>query len=107
MISGELVPSFAEGVNKLIDLKRNKYLSKIKHIEEYLNKLYLFTKEAAEDKIISLEELRKFKEIFNEYNGKSENITKNTDSDIKVQLKTLTDQINKITLQSKELSKSN
>ena len=96
MLGGVLTPAFAEGVNKLIDLKRNKYLSKIKHIEEYLNKLYLFTKEAAEDKILSLEELKKFKDILSEFHGKAVNISKIADSDIHNQLKVLMEEISKI-----------
>ena len=105
MIGGVLLPTLSEGLNKLIDLKRNKYLKKIKHIEEYLNKLYLFTKEAAEDKIISLEEMKKFKDILSEYHRKKENISKIEDNNIQDQLKKLAEQLNEISLQTKQLPK--
>ena len=69
-LSGLRVPMLVEFIIKLINNKRQKYLKKIIHIKEYLDKLYLFIEEAKQDKVISLEEIERFQSIIDDFNGK-------------------------------------
>ena len=89
-------PIFSLALNKIIDSKRNGFIKKSKNIEKYLNKLFIFIKEATEDKVISLQELQKFQLIFDEYNGKKKEIQNDVNNETEQQLKVLINEISKI-----------
>ena len=87
--SGLAIPILAEILIKLANLKREKYLKKISHIKEYLDRLYLFIEEAKQDKQISLEEIKRFQMIIDEFNEGSKAIDKKDATDVQQQLKIL------------------
>ena len=97
--SGVALPLLTEIIIKLLNLKRQKYLKKISHIKETLDRLYLFITEAKEDKIISLEEIKRFERIIDGFNGGAKEIDKKSQPDIQQQLKLLTLEMAKITTQ--------
>ena len=104
IIGGIASPALTEALNKLLDSKRNKYLKKSRNITHYLDRLYIFCKEAADDKEISLLELKQFQDIIKEYQGKQEQIKVNgqtssaNEASIQDQLKLISAQIMKLKL---------
>ena len=104
--SGLAIPLLTEIILKLLNLKRQKYLKKISHIKEYLDRLYLFIQEAKEDKIISLEEITRFARIIEEFNIDLNAIDRKAQPDIENQLKMLSLEIVKISKLSQSSTKT-
>ena len=67
---GLAIPILVESIIKMLNIKKENYNKKISHIKEYLDKLYIFIEEAKADKIISLEELKTFQTIIDNFNKK-------------------------------------
>ena len=58
-------------------------------LKEYLDKLYIFIEEAKQDNMISLEEIKKFQSIIDEFNGEIKAIKFQKTDDIKISINEL------------------
>ena len=86
--------------DSFVNIKVNTYNKKCKHITKWLDRMYLFKKDALSDGVIDAKKIDQWKQIINEYKDSLKEIT-SPKNEKKIDLKEIQEQINLLLQQKK------